>query len=384
MENRNNGNILIVDDIPRNIQVLGNILKENHYQVEFALDGPSALKWVEKKNFDLILLDIMMPGMTGFEVCKQLRKNKEHNDIPIIFLTAKTDRESIVEGFKLGGKDYITKPFDSTELLARVHTHVELKKARDVLENMNAVLEKKVEERTSQLSIAHQKLQSLDEAKTTFLNIISHEIRTPLNGILGSVNLIKEYGLNDETEEFLTMLDASALRLEKFSYHTLDISIFSADQKNVLTFEPVHLKDLMQLSIDQHRKEINNKNISVVYNTSSCTRIELDSHYIKKVNDLLLENAIKFTLPNSEIAIKVDCEDNFMNIYIKDQGEGFKNNISIETIVPFSNKNHIDENPGLSLYLCRLIVEAHGGKIWNGNNKDTGAYVAYKLPIRNS
>jgi len=123
--------ILVVDDIPKNIQLLSGMLSEKEYKIAFATNGEQALKQASNINPDLILLDIMMPEMDGFEVCEKLKNNEDTKDIPVIFLTGKTEAEDITKGFELGAVDYITKPFNTEELLARVSTHVELKKARD-------------------------------------------------------------------------------------------------------------------------------------------------------------------------------------------------------------------------------------------------------------
>ena len=123
--------ILIVDDNPKNLQILGNYLRNEGFKVEFALDGMSALDWVKRTEFDLILLDIMMPGMDGFEVCRTIKSNPERQKIPVIFLTAKTDTESIIKGFDQGAVDYVVKPFNRKELIARVKTHIEIKSSRD-------------------------------------------------------------------------------------------------------------------------------------------------------------------------------------------------------------------------------------------------------------
>src|SRR4030042_502164 len=123
--------VLIVDDNAKNLQILGGFLQNEGLSVEFALDGMSALSWLEKKKFDLILLDIMMPGMDGFEVCSQIKKNPVFSEIPIIFITANKDSESIVKGFDSGAVDYITKPFIKSELLIRVKTQIEIKRSRD-------------------------------------------------------------------------------------------------------------------------------------------------------------------------------------------------------------------------------------------------------------
>ncbi len=125
--------ILIVDDEPKNIQLLGSLLREKGYLVEFALDGTKALSWLDAKPFDLVLLDIMMPGMDGYEVCRRIKENLGTRHIPVIFLTAKTETDDIVKGFAVGGADYVTKPFKSPELLARVKVRVEMKLLRGLI-----------------------------------------------------------------------------------------------------------------------------------------------------------------------------------------------------------------------------------------------------------
>ncbi len=135
--------ILIVDDNPKNLQILGNYLRKEGFKVEFALDGKSALDWIKRSEFDLILLDIMMPGMDGFEVCKIIKSDPDKQKIPIIFLTAKVDSESIINGFDLGAVDYVVKPFNQKELIARVRTQIEIKKNRDeIARNLSEIKHK--------------------------------------------------------------------------------------------------------------------------------------------------------------------------------------------------------------------------------------------------
>jgi len=137
--------ILIVDDNVKNIQVLGNFLKQENYEIAVALSGKEALEWVNSDSIDLILLDIMMPEMDGYTVCKAIRDNTQNSDTPIIFITAKNDIESVVKGFETGGVDYLVKPFNSQELLSRVKTHIELKTTRDKLVLAKNELEKEKE-----------------------------------------------------------------------------------------------------------------------------------------------------------------------------------------------------------------------------------------------
>ena len=138
-------NILIVDDVLENIQVAMNILKEDSYNFSFAKSGNSALELLKNNNFDLVLLDIMMPGVDGYEVCRRMQADQKLSDIPVIFLTAKADTDSMARGFEVGGLDYITKPFHANELLARVKTHLELYKAKQILKKNNLSLQTKMQ-----------------------------------------------------------------------------------------------------------------------------------------------------------------------------------------------------------------------------------------------
>jgi two-component system sensor histidine kinase/response regulator len=137
--------ILLVDDNPHNLQVLGKLLQEEKYEIEFAVNGEATLEWLKNKKFDLILLDLNMPGMNGFEVCKRIRSDKTMYEVPIIFLSAESERESILKGFEVGAQDYVTKPFDSRELLARVKTQLDLKSKTEKLEKINEWLGKKID-----------------------------------------------------------------------------------------------------------------------------------------------------------------------------------------------------------------------------------------------
>ena len=152
-------NILVVDDVVDNIQVAMNVLKEDNYNLTFALNGEEAIELINANCYDLILLDIMMPGLDGYDVCKVIKLNPEKKDIPIIFLTAKTDIESISKAFKLGAVDYITKPFNADELLARTRNHVELYKSRQLLAQNNLSLKIKHQVETARLLTELEKTQ---------------------------------------------------------------------------------------------------------------------------------------------------------------------------------------------------------------------------------
>lgn len=140
MKNKEEILILIVDDVSQNIQVIGNVISGEGYDTGVAMNGMEALNFIQKQTPDLILLDIQMPDMDGYEVCKILKKEKSTREIPVIFLTAKTETEDIVKGFEVGGVDYVTKPFNAKELLARIKTHVELKLSRDEIKTLKGLI----------------------------------------------------------------------------------------------------------------------------------------------------------------------------------------------------------------------------------------------------
>lgn len=199
--------ILIVDDVPKNIQVAANILQNNGYQMAFAQDGPSALAQIETHHFDLILLDIMMPQMDGFEVCRRIREMISSRDIPIIFLTAKHDAESIVKGFELGAMDYLTKPFNGAELRARVSTHLELYRAKQKIMEANEKLNREIVER-----IKVEK--ELERSKEEYHHLSIHDSLTGLYNTRYLYNAME------------TLVAESRLKESPFSLIFMDIDNF--------------------------------------------------------------------------------------------------------------------------------------------------------------
>jgi diguanylate cyclase (GGDEF)-like protein len=199
--------ILIVDDVPKNIQVAASILQKNGYQMAFAQDGQTALEQIEAKHFDLILLDIMMPQMDGFEVCRRIKADPNNHEIPIIFLTAKDDSDSIVKGFDLGAMDYLTKPFNGAELQARVKTQLELYHSKKELIETNERLSQEVTERI-------QAEQALKRSKEKYRDLSIHDSLT------GFYNTRYLY---DAMESLIT---ESRRKEQKFSLIFMDIDNF--------------------------------------------------------------------------------------------------------------------------------------------------------------
>ncbi|MBF6629026.1 MAG: response regulator, partial [Proteiniphilum sp.] len=270
----NKKRILVVDDNVENIRVIGSILRENGFNAGYAIDGQQALDVLDGSGatFDLMLLDVNMPGINGFEVCREIRRSERFDELPVIFLTANTEKEQIVEGFKSGGQDYVTKPFHADELLARIGTHIELREKREQLRQMNEMLNEKVKERTKELEESNIKLESayhelrkLDESKDVFLRLISHEINTPLNGVIGFADYLKEQMVSSEYFNLIEKLSESAHRLNDFAQSSLIITrmrTFPDEYKK----EMIELKGVVDDILLSNRDLIDNKNILVNLN----------------------------------------------------------------------------------------------------------------------
>ncbi|MCK5775916.1 MAG: hybrid sensor histidine kinase/response regulator [Bacteroidales bacterium] len=373
--------VLIVDDLPKNIMVLGNNLMNENYQIAYARSGKEAIELSQKNNFDLILLDVMMPEMDGYETCKRILEHPKTARVPIIFITAKNDYESIIKGFKVGAKDYVTKPFNSKELLARVRTHLELKRSTEALEDLNKNLESIVEERTEMLMDANHKLNQLDKAKSSFLGIISHEIRTPLNGIFGSVEMLKDIHEDEETEEIVQIISESADRLLKFSELSSLITELNIDHYR-LKRDKVNLTDIINLVIKQGFVDVEEySEVEIVFEQDKEEFIiDAEIKLIKKIVQDVIGNSIKFAEESVKISILIEQEEGFVSLKIHDNGIGFPKNILMDSLKAFqSDAETYYEGKGLSLAAAKLIMDAHSGDIEVYNVDTGGAGVCVKF-----
>jgi DNA-binding response OmpR family regulator len=216
--------ILLVDDNPQNLQVLGKLLQEEKYKIEFAVNGEATLEWLKNKQFDLILLDLNMPGMNGFEVCKRIRSDKGMYEVPIIFLSAESERESILKGFEVGAQDYVTKPFDRRELLARVKTQLDLKSKTKKLEKVNVWLCKKIDnwlkasvnrpkgDETNDLSA---KMIEFDKNQSFVLKDICLELSTSIMEVEKLIGKSNDSNIKGQLGEIVKRMEDSVVKLGK-------------------------------------------------------------------------------------------------------------------------------------------------------------------------
>lgn len=353
--------ILIIDDVSNNIKIVGNILKTEDYKLFFATSGKDALKKVKINHFDLILLDVMMPEMDGFEVCRRLKELPDTSEIPIIFLTAKTDTESIIKGFEMGAVDYVTKPFNASELLARVKIHLELKKSK-------------------------QKLKEALAVKNKFFSIIAHDIRSPLSTLLGFSEILSSNfdALPEKKKRDLSNRIAGSTKL----LYNLIINLleWSKVQINRINYRPelFNLKSMIRTNMSLLDDSAQEKQINLTLNVEEELNVYADPNMIKIVIRNLLTNAIKFTPDHGAVTITAHKKDDVVEIIVADNGIGMDE----ETIrklfridVHHTTRGTNDEKgTGLGLILCKEFIERNSGEIQVESTKGKGSSFTFTLP----
>ena len=373
-------NILMVDDNTDNIQLAINILKQNiNYNIIFATSGEQALERTLEYDFDIILLDIVMTPMDGFEVCKKLKSNKITQNIPIIFLTAKHDESSISKGFELGAVDYITKPFFADELKARVKTHVELKSYRD---NLLKELELK-----DKLMLQQNKMATMGE----MLENIAHQWRQPLSVITtasSGVKIQKEMGISQEDQE-IKSLDAITNSAEHLSQTIDDFRDFFK-QKEKVSF---NIKNIFHKTMSIAKSGFLSKEVSIIENIDDIQLIGLDNELMQVIINII--NNSRDVLKNNKIKNKIiivdikKTDDHTATIKIKDSGGGIVDTIISNVFDPYFTTKEKTGGTGIGLYMSQKIIKNHfHGNIsvhnvkFKYNNIDcNGAEFTITLPI---
>jgi len=334
--------ILIVDDVQGNVQMLGSILTDAGYRVTAASNGEQALKIVKKRMPDLILLDVMMPGMDGYETCHKLKRIPDTGDIPVIFLTAKNDVDDIIKGFEVGGVDYLSKPVNSVELLVRLKNHLNLKKSRELLE---------------QTGETHKEL----------LHILCHDLNNPFSFIISALDLIKSDPEANTSDNYKNDIYAAAENGMRLIDLVRQLSV-TEDKKTVLQLNDLNLLMSVEHSLRMLRPQFDAMNIKPRVSIPSGLIIRAEeSSLINTVFNNILTNALKFSFPDSTIEIKAAVIGNRIILSVKDSGIGMSPGL-IGNIFDLTKKTaRVDTNgetgTGFGMPLVKQFVEMYGGTI---------------------
>jgi len=336
--------IFIAEDSPESLKVLYQFLKAEEYRISAVGNGKKALEMIPKLLPDLILLDIMMPEPDGYTVCEQLQKNPVTKEIPIIFLTARTEKKEIVKGFEMGAVDYITKPFYGAELLARINTHLELKFSRQALKELNATKDK-------------------------FFSIIAHDLKNPLQGLLSSAEVLHSFfdAFNEEKKKELIrrFYDSS----QQFAALLKNLLTWSMSQQGKINLkrQKLDIGKAVEENLDLMKEEAGKKDIALSSQSDRNAFVWADKNMINTVLRNLLSNALKFTNPGGEVNVKTEIFEDQVKISISDNGigippEDIPNLFRLD--VHLSRNGTVGEKgTGLGLILCKEFVEKNSGTI---------------------
>ena len=361
--------ILIVDDVPANLKVLGDILKGEGYKVRPVPNGILALQVAERTEPDLILLDIMMPDLNGFEVCKLLKENPKVKDIPVIFISALSDTQDIVKALQSGGVDFITKPFKAEEVIARVKTHLKL-----------SYQSRKLVEQSS-------KLQELVASRDKFFSIIAHDLRGPLGGFMSYTEIMAhdfgEFSV-EQHKEMILELNHSAKSIYNLLENLLE---WSRLMRGLTPFSPkaINLYDLTIECTDTLTEAIRRKELTLEIEISDNQIVLGDTNMLQSVIRNLVSNAIKFTPKKGLITISSNYTDNNTTVIsIRDTGIGMKASMVADLFKLNVNSSRPgtegEQSSGLGLILCKEFIERHGGELCVESEVNIGTTFHFTIP----
>ena len=392
------GCVLVVDDNPTNLSVLVNILRDVGLRVLVATDGESALEQVAYNKPDLILLDVMMPGIDGFETCQRLKANPDTANIPVIFMTALSETVDKVRGLSMGAVDYVTKPFEHEEVLVRIRTHITLAKQRKIIEEQNLAL---------QIEISDRKLA--EKALTVFLHAVSHDLRNPVMGLLMVLDNLEKQSPDHD----VIMPRKTLTRIRESSDRQLALinSLLESHVNDVYGMEvqpqPVDIYPIIQSAINDLQGLLEYENTEVNIKILPDLPLGLvDPIQIHRVFQNLIANAVKHNPPNLNLTISISLQSvNLQSVNLQgernndlhhsspliyceviDDGVGMTAEQSASLFELYAqgkkehNLNRRSLSLGLGLYICRQIVKANGGEIGVQSEVGVGSRFWFTLP----
>lgn len=363
--------ILVVDDDRMNIRILGGILRSEGYALAEADSGERALQVYAEFRPDLVLLDVMMAGIDGFETCRQLKKNYGEKSAPVIFITAKNESDDVVEGLGAGGVDYLPKPFKPKEVVARIRSHLQ-----------NQILSEQKQALVDQLSKANA-------AKNRFLGMAAHDLRNPLASIRGLAEFLRDGAVGpmtpDQVDLINTIHGASQSMLTMVN-ELLDVATIESGELKLIV-ESHDLAELVAKSVSLTNMEAAKKKTQVIFEMPPApVMLPIDPTKMRQVVDNLLSNAVKYSPRGSTVTaiVRADPAKKLCSFSVRDQGPGIPED---ERDKLFKDFGRLSVQPtggeksiGLGLAICRKIVEAHHGSIVAENLPQRGCEFRVTLP----
>lgn len=374
MVNERIGTVLVVDDNVENLDMLSSLLEEE-YEVCVARDGASALAVACEQHPTLILLDILMPDMNGYEVCRTLKENMVTRDIPVIFLSSLSDEEDQEEGLLLGAVDYITKPFSPCLVRARVHNHVILRRAQlDAADQMDAIQD------------SYQRLRELETQRDDMAHMLVHDLRTPLTSMMAGLDhslfrLKAAGGTVPEVEEILDIVKRTGHKLNGMLTTLLDVGLLESGTLS-LSVSQCRVADVIHSALQGIQGLTKGHRITVTCREDEA--ITCDQAILERIITNLLLNSLQHTPEQGEIVLTVSSEQNWARITVADTGSGILPEFHEKIFQKFGRVAVPDSergsSAGLGLTFCKLAVEAHGGSIHVNSTPGEGACFSIRFP----
>ncbi|TXN37194.1 hybrid sensor histidine kinase/response regulator [Flagellimonas hymeniacidonis] len=362
--------ILAVDDEQLNLELLRFILERNNYEFEGTSDDDYFFEILEKRKPDLILLDVIMPRIEGFELCEKIKGFRKYKDIPIIFLTGKVNVKDKVKGFEVGGVDYVTKPFNEQELIARIQTHVELIRAKNQIEKQA------------------QNLKQSNDLKDRMFSIIGHDLRSPLSAAKLKMDFIMRGIIDPKDDKFLdeTVYDLLKTMDEALNLlqNLLGWAKSESDQIQVIP-EKLNINELVEQTFRLLKMGSDHKKIEMQNNVPVDVFAYADNNMIKTVLRNILSNAIKFTPVEGIIKINSKLRKNKLVIEIEDNGNGIPKDDIKKILNPNEHFSKLgtekEPGTGLGLVLCQNFVQKNGGTLKIRSEVGKGSTFYFDLPL---
>jgi len=372
--------ILIVDDIPANVQLLSMMLIENGYKVRKIIDPKRALTAINLQKPDLILLDIKMPGMNGYEVCRQLKASEITCDIPVIFISALDDIFDKVKGFEAGGADYIIKPFEPVEVLARVSAQLKMQGLQQQLRSANAQLGAQ----NVQLGQEIQERQRAQANLLLLLHAVSHDLRSPISGM----SLLLQSRLNDAASSIAIERPAVEVMVQSCSRQLKLIESLTATQQfdvqsASLVMKPLSLYKLVKNILIERAPIFNQHRVKVKqFFAADLPLVNADAQQLWRVFGNLIDNAVKYNQPGFILTVEVKQDGKMVRCTLADNGAGIPPQQCARLFEPYTRGVGVKsgQGMGLGLHICRQIVSAHGGQIGVESELGKGARFWLTLP----